>query len=336
MRCLYCDRGLGILGFRNTEPFCSFEHRKLHYRRADPPLAKLLSENPHLSGQPAAPVKQTWIPAVTQQVPREALPSQTLRDPTVSSTGPVTPPIRAVTEVESPKGRPAPVEFSSVVYVIPPGDGELTAADIRERILKTSDFTGTLRVTLTGSPKSRGPRLMYGPELHAPEASRPISVSVCHEIETIKPPCRADFAELTAGPRPDSIGPAISTGPIDRAPILRFPEENKRRTELRRGFQFHGQALQRDVEMAVKIMPLDPIPFSGLFLFTLGSGRRIRGSQLKSDGQFHSIGWGIACPAISAHLVTIKDFTTRKARSASIFAPVLPSPRAKPASTENT
>jgi hypothetical protein len=184
MRCLYCDRSLGILRFRITEPFCSLEHRKLFYRKSDPPLANLLESRPHLADRLTAPLMEQWIPE--HRANREGIwPTQRLRRPEVAPTGPVIWRTQTFTEARIPRYsiRPAPVEFSAVVYVIPPGDEGLTTADLRDRILKTSQFTATVRFTLhdhssVTSGRVRKPAEMYGPEFPNLETTCPISVSI--------------------------------------------------------------------------------------------------------------------------------------------------------------
>lgn len=167
MRCLYCDRSLGILRFRVTEPFCSLEHRNLHYRKSDPPLAHLLETNPHLIDRLTVPSMEEWIPQPPARQ-ETTWPSQTLRYPEVAATGPLTKQFKVLTEIESrwDPHRPAPIEFSAVVYVVPPGDELLAPADLRVRISQTTDYSATLRFTLNSSVRHRAISSagMYGPE----------------------------------------------------------------------------------------------------------------------------------------------------------------------------
>jgi hypothetical protein len=332
MRCLYCDRGLGILGFRTAEPFCSFEHRKLYYRRADPPLAKLLNADPHMIDRPLALAPPHWIPAVAPRALCE--PSQTLRDPAVSSTGPVVAPIRAVTEIEAPKGRPDPVEFSSVVYVVPPGDGELTAADLRERILKASDFTATIRITLAPAANRRGLARAYGPESQIPTATCPVSLSIRKEIES---PFSTDFAEV----KPDSISDSwvspVTIGHLERSPAVRFPVSSEGPSELPRRDQFSPVATpQCDVVVEREIARRDPIPFPPLFLFTAGAGRAVAKSRLPYECQFACVAAPAKGIASCQYIINKKEVAPVKARRASVFRPLISAFRAKPRSTENT
>lgn len=180
MRCIYCDRSLGILRFRITEPFCSPEHRRLYYRKSDPPLAKLVGTNPQLIDRLTEPAIEEWIPATPAH--GEAALSQTLRYPEVAASGPLITPLQILTDVGpvTRRVRPAPVEFSTVVYVVPPGDEELTPSELRGRILESSEYTATLRFTLNGSARtcatpSDGLAGMYGPEFAKVAAACPAS-----------------------------------------------------------------------------------------------------------------------------------------------------------------
>jgi hypothetical protein len=201
MRCIYCDRSLGILKFRITEPFCSPEHRRLYYRKSDPPLAKLMGTNPQLIDKLTEPAIGEWIPA---NLPHGERPlSQTLRYPEVASSGPLIKPLRILTDVSPGKRwvRPAPVEFSTVVYVVPPGDEELTSADLRVRILQSSEYTATLRFTLNGSPRTCSARSdwqagMYGPEVVSLEATCPVSPQLHERLSCGQLP--APLSELRA------------------------------------------------------------------------------------------------------------------------------------------
>jgi len=280
MRCLYCDRSLGILTFRVTQPFCSSEHRKLHYSKADPPLATLLDADPHLVDRLTVPSMEEWIPALTRQAQRNTWPGQTLRDPAVTSTGPVVESLRPVAEVEHRKGAglPAPIEFSTVVYVVPPGDQELTAADLRDRILKVSHFTATLRITLTSSATSRALAGAYGPEL------------------------------------------------LPSTPPMRLPGISNRNIELPSSVQLTLSTPYPDVIADSKIAWLDPIRLPPHSLLTLGWARKTcdDSCSLKRHGQLPCTPKPVEDTTMVPHPLTLKKLTTRQARAASIFAPLMP------------
>jgi len=331
MRCLYCDRSLGILRFRATEPFCSFEHRKLHYRNADPPVAKLLDTNPRLVDRVTAPAMEGWIPDPARQGRLEAWPSQTMGEPAVSSTGPLNYPIPAVAEVEFPKGvdRPAPVEFSSVVYIVPPGDEQLTAADLRDRMLRASE-TAIFRIALVTS--SRPTVITYGPEFQTPSTSRPVSEPVRRAIECAGPPCQADFVAIGLVPAV-GFGPSLvpAAGRFDPEGEVRFPAIDIQNVELPGCLELHSWAPCSDAVINSGIARLDPIRTLALSVLTLGPGRQAITDHCRPRPyrELQSVAAPLKDVSAPRDLIDNKKLTPIKGRFASVFAPVLPAFRAR-------
>jgi hypothetical protein len=331
MRCVYCDRSLGILRFRAAEPFCCFEHRKLHYRNADPPIAKLLNADPRPVNRSTAPAVEGWIPGLARRDWLEALPSQTLGEPAVSSTGPLIYLIPAIAEVDFPKGsdRPAPVEFSTVVHIVPPGDEELTAADPRDRTPRASYFTATSRMTFISSnslisSNSRVTRT-YGPEFQIPVTSHPAS-DVRRAVEWTGPPCDAGFVEVRATPAVRFERPlAPAAGRFELELEVSYPGIRIRNIELPRCQELDSWAPCSDAATRSGIVRLDPIRPQPLSVLTLGPGREAITDHCRPTPcrELCSFGARFKDMPVPTHLIDTKDLTPLKGRFASVFAPVL-------------
>jgi hypothetical protein len=377
MRCLYCDRSLGILRFRVTEPFCSLEHRTLHYRKSDPPLARLLETNPHLIDILMAPAMEEWIPP--QAVEHEGTwPSHTLRYPEVASTGPLTKQFKVLTEIQAARSshRPAPVEFSAVVYVVPPGDEQLMPADVRDRILRTSEYSATLRFTLKGS--TRPARVisragMYGPEAAKIRSSWPASLPRIERprlgggpetdpggLKPVDDVCRQGISLVPRRPAAPGLSmrrqealvhgqtaPAIDNplkathsnvdilleGPRDATIDSKLPEAGNPSVEIRTSAGHPLPTYNPDSRVDSSVAKLDPIripPNSKLILSwrsqaATDSCKPRRFPVVPPKNEPHP-----------SHPPNPRDVSPRQARSASVFAVVLPALAAIPASTGNT
>lgn len=274
---------------------------------------------------------EQWIPAAAAQ---ETWPSQTLRCPEVTSTGLVLDPIRALCEVEPPKSAdgPAPVEFSAVVYVVPPSDQELTAGDLRDRILRTCQLTGTLRVTWATPNARQSSSLlagMFGPELQIPATSRPVSASVPQVIEftgqssrqELCPP--ADLADFKPVPMADSaiaLGEIPPSGP--RTSLMTSTATQRARPALPQSVLFDLCTPCPDFTADSPIARLDPVRIPPNLLLTFGCLEqnsvpfRLRRGQLQSSAG--------AVKNVSILPDPINGLAPRRARHASVFAPVLP------------
>jgi len=187
MKCLYCDRSLGILRFRSPEPYCSREHRTLHYRRRDPPVAGALGSKPRLIDQQFAPSMDLSISGANEHLPTHSWASRTLGNPGITSIGFVVDPPRAASSARHFQNGTAHDPFA-FRPVLPSTEHPSSTAHLRMAISVVSAFRPNLRLA---PPDSRA--AWTDPDhCSSPVDSDPRFESLLSNLPGSMPECRLD------------------------------------------------------------------------------------------------------------------------------------------------